>query len=76
VFSACGDGTVTVVRQDGPDKYRVVETVKTRPGSKTLALDGKTHRLFIPAATFKAGATPKARPTLEPGSFVVFIYGK
>lgn len=76
VFSACGDGTAAVVRQDGPDKYRVVETIKTRPGSKTLALDGKTHRLFIPAATFKPGATPKARPTTEPGSFVVLVYGK
>jgi DNA-binding beta-propeller fold protein YncE len=76
VFSACGDGTVTVVRQDGPDKYRVMETVKARPGSKTLALDAKTHRLFIPAAKYKPGATPKARPTMEPGSFVVLIYGK
>jgi hypothetical protein len=67
---------VAVVRQDGPDKYRVVETIKTRPGSKTLALDGKTHRLFIPAATYKPGATPRARPSIVPGSFVVLVYGK
>jgi DNA-binding beta-propeller fold protein YncE len=76
VFSACGDGTVTVVRQDGPDKYRVVETIKTRPGSKTLALDAKTHRLFIPAVTYKPAAGPKARPSIVPGSFVVLVYGK
>jgi DNA-binding beta-propeller fold protein YncE len=73
VFSSNGDGTVTVVHQDGPDKYKVVETIKTRPGSKTMALDPKTHRLFIPGADFKPGGV---RPTMVPGTFVVLIYGK
>jgi len=53
-----------------------VETIKTRPGSKTLALDSKTHRLFIPAVTYKPAAGPKARPSIVPGSFVVLVYGK
>jgi hypothetical protein len=75
VFSSCGDGTVTVVRQEGPDKYSVSETVKTRPGSKTMALDGKTHRLFIPGAEFKAAAGA-ARPVMVPGTFVVMIFSK
>ena len=76
VYSSCGDGTVTVVHQDTADKYQVVDTIKTRPGSKTLALDAKTHRLFVPAAEFKAAAAPKARPVMVPGSFVVLVYGK
>jgi DNA-binding beta-propeller fold protein YncE len=78
VVSANGDGTVTVVHQDGPDKYQVVQTVKTRPGSKTLALDGKTHRLFIPAAEFKAAPkdSPRRRPVMVPGSFVVLVFGR
>ena len=75
VFSSCGDGTVTVVHQDSADKYTVVETIKTRTGSKTMGLDPKTHRLFIPGAEYKP-AMATARPTMVPGSFVVLVYGK
>jgi len=39
IFCSCGDGTVTVVRQEGPDKYAAVGSIETRPGSKTMALD-------------------------------------
>jgi DNA-binding beta-propeller fold protein YncE len=75
VFCSNGEGTVTVIHQDGPDKYEVVETVKTQVGSKTMALDATTHKLFIPAAKFKAAA-PNTRPKVEPGTFSVLIYGK
>jgi DNA-binding beta-propeller fold protein YncE len=76
ILCSCGDGTVAVVRQDSPDNYTAVETIKTRPGSKTMALDPKTHKLFIPAAEFKPPAGGRGRPTIVPGSFVVLIYGK
>jgi DNA-binding beta-propeller fold protein YncE len=75
VFCSNGEGTVTVLHQDGPDKYEVVETVKTQPGSKTMALDPKTHKLFLPAAKFKPAAGG-GRPTMEPGTFSVLVYGK
>jgi DNA-binding beta-propeller fold protein YncE len=75
-FCSCRDGTVAIIHQNAPDDYRVVETLKTRPGSKTMALDRKTHRLFIPGAEFKAGDKPQARPAQVPGSFVVLVYGK
>ena len=42
-----------MIRQDDPDKYSLVETVKTLPRAKTMALDPKTHRLFL--STTKAG---------------------
>jgi DNA-binding beta-propeller fold protein YncE len=81
VFSSNGDGTVTVVRQEGADKYAVEGTLKTRVGSKTMVLDPKTHRLFIPAAAFKPAAAatpgnPRPRPQMVAGSFVVLIYGR
>jgi DNA-binding beta-propeller fold protein YncE len=77
VFASCRDGTVTVVREDGPDKYTAVETVKTRTGSKTMGLDPKTHRLFLPGADFKPNPdNPNGRPMVVPGSFVVMVYGK
>jgi YVTN family beta-propeller protein len=47
IFNSNGEGTVTVIHQDGPDKYSVIETVKTAPRAKTMALDPKTHRLFL-----------------------------
>lgn len=74
VFCSCGDGTVAVVRQEEADKYTPVGTVTTRPGAKTMALDPKTHRLFLPAAEYKAGA-PGTRPAMVPGSFAVLVFG-
>jgi YVTN family beta-propeller protein len=50
VFNSNGEGSVTVIRQDSPDKYSVVETVKTLPKAKTMALDPKTHQLFLSTA--------------------------
>jgi DNA-binding beta-propeller fold protein YncE len=50
VFNSNGEGTITVIHQDSPDKYSVVETVKTAPRAKTMALDPKTHRLFLSTA--------------------------
>jgi YVTN family beta-propeller protein len=76
VFCSCGDGTVTVVRQETPDQYAVVETIKTRPQSKTMALDPKTHKLFLPGAEYKpAAAGGRGRPTMVPGSFVMLVFG-
>src|SRR5579864_1851074 len=62
IFNSNGEGTVTVVRQDSPDKYSVVETVKTLPRAKTMALDPKTHQLFL--------------STAENGQFEVLVVGR
>jgi DNA-binding beta-propeller fold protein YncE len=62
IFNSNGEGTITVIRQEGPDKYSVVETVKTLPKAKTMALDPKTHRLFL--------------STTEAGQFEVLVVGK
>lgn len=62
VFNSNGEGTVTVIHEDSPDKYTVIETVKTLPRAKTMALDPKTHRLFL--------------STVENGQFEVLVVGK
>ena len=49
VFQSTGGGTIAVFHQDSADKYALVENVVTNPGSKTMGLDPKTHRLFVPA---------------------------
>lgn len=62
VFNSNGEGTITVIRQDSPDKYSVVENVKTLPRAKTMALDPKTHQLFL--------------STAENGQFEVLVVGR
>jgi len=67
-------GTLTVVHESSPDKYEVVENVPTMRSARTMALDTKTHRLFLPAAKFgeAPAATeknPRPRPPVVPGSF-------
>ena len=75
-FSSNGDGMLTVVEAAGPDKYTVVENVPTQKGARTLCVDTRTHHVFLPTANFGAtpaptAQTPKPRPTLKPGSFVI-----
>src|SRR5438105_9832636 len=74
IFCSCGDGTVAVVRQEAKDKYTALEAIKTRPGSKTMALDPKTHRLFLPGAEYKASAAG-SRPAMIPGTFALMVFG-
>ena len=62
IFNSNGEGSVTVIHQDGADKYSAVETVKTLPRAKTMALDPKTHQLFL--------------STAESGQFEVLVVGK
>ena len=62
IFNSNGEGTVSVIHEDGADKYSAIETVKTLPHAKTLALDPKTHQLFL--------------STAESGQFEVLVVGK
>ncbi len=78
VFSSNGEGTLTVIRQESADKYSVVENIETQRGSRTMALDEKTHKIYLSAAKFgpPPSATPERphpRPTIEPGSFSILV---
>jgi DNA-binding beta-propeller fold protein YncE len=79
VFSPNGrDGTLTIVKEDSPDKYSVVDTVSTEKSARTMALDAKTHNLYFSAAQFgpapEASAdNPRPRPKIVPGSFHVLV---
>jgi DNA-binding beta-propeller fold protein YncE len=80
-YSSNGDGTLTVVHEDAPDKYTVVENVPTERGARTMALDAKTHRVYLVTAKFGAAPAPTAaephpRPAMEPGSFRLLVVGK
>jgi DNA-binding beta-propeller fold protein YncE len=79
--SSGGDGTVAVIREISPGKYEVAKTVKTQVSAKTIALDPKTHRLYLSAATPEppaegAKVAAKGRRRMVPGSFVVVVVGE
>jgi DNA-binding beta-propeller fold protein YncE len=76
-FSSNGDGTLTVVEEQPADHFRVAANVMTQVGSRTMALDTKTHRIYLAAARFKAAAPgAKGRPAMEPDSFAILVVGK
>jgi DNA-binding beta-propeller fold protein YncE len=76
VFASNGEGTVTIAHKDDSGKYRVVQTVTTQPGSKTIALDLKSHKAYLPSAKFTGDPTRSPRPPVVPGSVAVLVIGK
>jgi YVTN family beta-propeller protein len=75
-FASCGEGVLTVVHQDSPDKYTVVENVPTKRSARTMGLDLKTHNIFMPAADFDPPAPGERRGKMKPDSFVIVVVGK
>ena len=80
-FASCGgDGVLTVVKEDSPGKF-TAENVTTQKGGRTLALDSKTHKVFVVSAQFgprpaPTADNPRPRPPILPDSFVVLVVGK
>jgi len=75
-YSSNGDGTLTVVQEEGDYKFPVLETVTTKKGARTIALDSKTHHLYLPAAEYlpappATADNPNPRPQIKPNTFVV-----
>ncbi|GAC1687836.1 MAG: hypothetical protein NVS9B3_06390 [Gemmatimonadaceae bacterium] len=81
-FSSNGqDGTVTVVHEDTPDRYTVVGNIATQRGARTMALDEKTHRIYLAAANYgptpaPTAQLPRPRPPIIPGSFTLLVLGR
>lgn len=77
-FSSNGEGTLTIAKPDGADKYSVVQIVKTERSARTMALDPKTHKIYLPAAQFGPAPpptqdNPHPRPSIVPGSFHLVV---
>jgi len=78
-YASNADGTLTVIHQDSPDSYRVVQTVQTAQGGRNMGLDPAAHRIYVvsakfgPAPTDSTAANPRRRPPVLPGSFMVMV---
>jgi DNA-binding beta-propeller fold protein YncE len=77
-FASNGDGTITVIHEDAPDRFTVTATVQTKPGARTMELDPVTHRIYTVAADFGPAPTPapgqrRPRPPVLPGTFALLV---
>jgi DNA-binding beta-propeller fold protein YncE len=80
-FASCGEGVLTVVKEDSPQTFSVGENVKTEPGARTMALDTKTHNVFTVTAKFgpppaATADNPHPRRTILPDTFEVLVLSK
>jgi YVTN family beta-propeller protein len=80
VFASCGEGVTNIVKEETPEKLRAVQTLKTESGARTMALDPKTHRIYLPTAQFQPppspspGASP-GRPSIVSNTLKLLVYG-
>ncbi|HUQ20447.1 MAG TPA: hypothetical protein VM099_12610 [Gemmatimonadaceae bacterium] len=77
-FSSNGEGSLTLIHEDSPDKFTVIGTVPTQRGARTVVLDPKTHRIYTVSAQFgpppaPTPERPNPRPAPIPGSFMVLV---
>lgn len=81
IYASNGEGSITVVKEENEHSFKVVETITTQKGAKTIALDNKTHQVYLTAAEYgpTPGATadnPKPRAPIMPGTFAVLVVEK
>jgi DNA-binding beta-propeller fold protein YncE len=80
IYVSNGDGTLNVIHEESPDKYEAVEAVATQASAKTMAFDGKTGKIFLPAAevetTPAANPAQKPKKTVKEGTFAVLVVSK
>lgn len=81
LFVSTREGIIHIFHEDSPDKLSEVETVKTEYGAKTMALDPKTHNLYVTTSDFgpppaQTAQQPNPRRRAIPGTFRLLIYGR
>jgi DNA-binding beta-propeller fold protein YncE len=75
-LSSNGEGTLTVVNENGPDDFAVLENVPTKRSARTMGLDLKTHNVVLPAADFLPPKQGERRGEMKPGSFVLVVVSR
>ncbi len=71
-FASNADGTLTVIHEETPDQYRVIQTLQTPQGARNMGLDPTNHRVYVVSAKF-GPAPAKGRPPVLPGSFTLMV---
>ena len=81
VFASNGEGTLTIVHEDSPLNFSILDTVATQRGARTMTIDLRTHALFLPTAEYGSTPQPTAdqprpRPPVLPNTFVLLQFQK
>jgi YVTN family beta-propeller protein len=72
VYASNGEGTLTVVQVENANSFKVLETVPTQRGARTIALDRNTHHIYLPTAEFEAAPSgSNQRPAIKPDTFTI-----
>ncbi|MGB8117055.1 MAG: YncE family protein [Candidatus Sulfotelmatobacter sp.] len=80
-FASCGEGVLSIIRENSPNKFAAAETIPTQQGARTMALDTKTHNVYVVTANFGPPPAPTAdnphpRRSIVPDTFVILVVGK
>jgi YVTN family beta-propeller protein len=75
VFASCGEGKLTVIQEKSGSEFSVIDNVPTKRSARTIAVDDKSHEVFLPAADME-NANPGERPKMIPGTFQILVITK
>lgn len=74
IFTSNGEGTITAIEEKSANSFKVAGNFPTKRGARTIALDEKTHTIFLPTADFDpTNKQPNGRPMMIPGTFQVLV---
>ena len=79
IFTSNGEGTMSIFQVKSTDKFEEIGTITTKRGARTIAVDEKTHLIYLPTADFEQpdpNAPKGTRPRMIPGSFQVMVFGQ
>jgi len=74
-FASCGDGTLSIAKENPAGGFAIVQKLETRKGGKTMGLDPTTHTAYLPAVDYQDAAAG-ARPVAKPDSFMVLVVSR
>jgi len=77
IYTANGEGSISVIQQENADQYKLLPEIKTKKGARTIALDKNTHQLYLPTAEFDPKElNEKGRPKMKEGTFQILVLGE
>jgi DNA-binding beta-propeller fold protein YncE len=75
VFASCGEGKLTVIKEESASSFKVIDNVPTKRSARTCAVNEKTHEVYLPSADTEPAAAGE-RPKQVPGTFGIVVVGK
>jgi YVTN family beta-propeller protein len=75
VFASCGEGKLTIVKEESATAFKVIDNVPTKRSARTLAVDERTHNVYLSAADTEP-APQGQRPKMIPGTFQVLVVSR